>query len=169
VGNYAGYFNGGSDWISVPGAGVLRINGALTLNSWAKYNQFKDYGYIILKTTGGGNIGVNYRMMSQVDRINGLVADGVSSNVVVMLHSVIGIELNSWTMITFVADGSNLKIYSNGQLKGAGTQTLTPAGSSDNMSISASSNGIDGYVDEVQVYNRALSAAEILAIYNATK
>jgi hypothetical protein len=83
--------------------------------------------------------------------------------------------INTWQMWTGVYDGSNLYIYVNGQSAG------TPVATTGNISSSAADfqiakNGYTGDVpwflgsiDDVRVYNRALSASEVQALYNATK
>jgi len=169
VGSYAGQFNGINDYVSCNGDNVLKIEGNLTISVWAYFNQFKDYGYIVLKTTGGGNIGVNYRMMSGATNINGLIANGSASNVLSSAQTANGISVGNWVFLTFAADGDNLKFYVDGKLKFSAVQNITPVGSSHTMNISNSTNGIDGNLDDVRIYNRALSAAEVSALYNATK
>ncbi len=169
VGSYAGQFNGINDYVSCNGDNVLKIEGNLTISVWAYFNQFKDYGYIVLKTTGGGNIGVNYRMMSGATNINGLIANGSASNVLSSTQAANGISVGNWVFLTFTADGGNLKFYVDGKFKFSAVQNITPVGSSHTMNISNSTNGIDGNLDDVRIYNRALSAAEVSALYNATK
>ncbi|MCH8330166.1 MAG: T9SS type A sorting domain-containing protein [Bacteroidetes bacterium] len=80
---------------------------------------------------------------------------------------------NSWHFIVGTLDGITLKIYIDGSLEGSLPYTGTPAGNTRDVNIGASWGGglftrfFDGLIDEVTLYDRALSDAEILAIYNA--
>src|SRR5206468_1484793 len=76
-----------------------------------------------------------------------------------------------WQHVAAVYDGSNYLIYVNGVV-----QSGSPFLDQDNEAAGpgskiGSDNQIeepfDGLIDEVEIFNRALSAAEILAIYNA--
>ena len=98
-----------------------------------------------------------------------LFGNGATTNLVLAYYSSLGVVSGEWIMLTTTLDGNNLKIYGNDQLSSSATRTISPVGSSHNMTISASTNGVDGFIDEARIYNRALSAAEISALYNATK
>ncbi len=71
-------------------------------------------------------------------------------------------------------DGNKIKTYLNGELKGSGTSKSGNMGNTANLlgigkRPYSGSQYYDGFIDDVRIYNRALSAAEIAAIYNATK
>ena len=85
---------------------------------------------------------------------------------------------NQWVHITTVCDYTNktLKFYRNGIQFGA-TQNLTGTPVFPSIgraryvgAYTTNANRItDGYLDEVKIYNRELSASEIASIYNQTK
>jgi hypothetical protein len=67
---------------------------------------------------------------------------------------------------------AGIKIYINGELKGTNSFTGSAPTYTSCEIIGASSyvgSFIDGLIDEVRIYNRALSDAEIKALYDATK
>ncbi|OGY97128.1 MAG: hypothetical protein A2122_02900 [Candidatus Liptonbacteria bacterium GWB1_49_6] len=70
-------------------------------------------------------------------------------------------------------DGDNLKVYINGAL--AATNNLygimpSPSDSTYRIGKRAdNTNPFKGKIDELRVYNRALSAGEIWALYDSTK
>ena len=77
------------------------------------------------------------------------------------------VPINEWSHIVGTWDGSKQKIFLNGAL--VGTKTNTPSGKIDNLeggdiSISALPN-----TDDVRIYNRALSAEEVKALYDLEK
>ena len=80
-------------------------------------------------------------------------------------------DLGQWTHFAAVYDGVDIRIYKNGILIG------TPAPKTDTIDSSSRSVFIghregeerffDGLIDEVKIYDRALSATEILDIMTA--
>jgi hypothetical protein len=64
-------------------------------------------------------------------------------------------------------------IYLNGVLSGTADQTSgTPVAGTTNVQIGNNSslvNTFDGYIDDVRIYNRVLTVAEINRIYNLGK
>ena len=79
--------------------------------------------------------------------------------------------LGQWTHIALTYDGATIKVYANGALVGSGTPTTTGNidGDPSPFNIGGRDDGLDfnGLIDEVEVFNRTLSQAEITAIYNA--
>ena len=90
-------------------------------------------------------------------------------------NAVVSATAGVWYMLTSVADGTTARGYFNGV--NTGTTFTYTAGTSYNPSgylIGALHNGgfeggLDGKVSIVKIYNRALTAAEILQNYNAHK
>jgi hypothetical protein len=89
------------------------------------------------------------------------------------------LQQNVWYNFTCTADGTNTKIYVNGNLDNTASQGSGQISSSPGLSVgSYLSNGIpptpgnffhNGKISNFLVYNRALSASEILQNYNAQK
>lgn len=76
-----------------------------------------------------------------------------------------------WYHTAFSYDGATSKIYLNGILENSKNETLSTANTAltiGKKGYSANSN-MNGFISHVQLYNRALSAAEIRDLYNATK
>ncbi len=87
-------------------------------------------------------------------------------------------SLNTWVHLVATAhrNGDNsltLNTYVNGQFAGTsttGVKNTTAAGASYHLKLASNlSLAYQGFIDDVRIYNRALSAAEIAALYNATK
>lgn len=80
---------------------------------------------------------------------------------------------NEWTHITLVRNLTNMRLYwyKNGVQSNSTPATYSPAtASSLNALIGKGyTNIFAGIIDEVRIYNRALSATEVLSIYNAQK
>jgi uncharacterized membrane protein len=77
---------------------------------------------------------------------------------------------NSWQYLVWTYDGITNKLYVNGNMRGTSTYTANTQ-SSTTLRIGRAINGaiqyFNGIIDEVKIYNGALSAEEILANYQA--
>ena len=69
-----------------------------------------------------------------------------------------------------MASGTELKLYLNGALDGSANQTIAPAASAYPLRFGGISptDVLHGLLDEISLYNRALGANEIAAIYAAS-
>jgi GH25 family lysozyme M1 (1,4-beta-N-acetylmuramidase) len=77
----------------------------------------------------------------------------------------------AWTHLAFVASGTQMQLYANGALMGTITTNCPcPRGYIGAGYVNSNGHIVDylkGGLDEVQVFNRALSSTEINTIYNA--
>jgi hypothetical protein len=81
-------------------------------------------------------------------------------------------NFNQWNQVVCVADGINFKQYINGVYKGQTTGTCV-----SNINFNTARLGqvdgdraseyLDGYIANVKIYNRDLSASEVIQNYNA--
>ncbi len=85
--------------------------------------------------------------------------------------SVTGLSLDTWHHLAATYDGSAVKIYIDGALDISFPLTITPDTNTQPLRFGAgrdSSNFFfQGLIDEVEIFNRALSAAEVRAIFEA--
>jgi hypothetical protein len=85
------------------------------------------------------------------------------------------LSINTWYHVVGVRDGGTLKIYVNGVLKGtnspAGFATRSISSTSQPLYIGKIGAGSNANQDagRAQIYNRALTDAEILSLYNSQK
>jgi len=84
-------------------------------------------------------------------------------------------ELNTWVHFAGVIKagaGGYIKVYKNGVEITPQTNVSTAISHLTTFDIgrayTAAGRYFDGLIDEVRIYNRALSAAEVQALYNAT-
>jgi hypothetical protein len=80
------------------------------------------------------------------------------------------LAVNTWTHLAVTYDGAAVRLYRNGVLKASAAVTGGPAVTAGTLQLGASQYGehFKGKIDEARVYNRALSAAEVTALFNAT-
>jgi prepilin-type N-terminal cleavage/methylation domain-containing protein len=81
--------------------------------------------------------------------------------------------IGKWGHYVFTYDGTTLKSYVNGVLDNQTTYIGQLTSNTNPVTIGkgaeTAASFFNGLIDEVRIYNRALSDAEIQALYNATK
>ena len=84
------------------------------------------------------------------------------------------LSTNRWYNIIGTYDGANIKIYVNGVLNSTGAASGNIKASSNSLAIGRDSSNPDdtfrhwkGVIDEVAIYNKALSDWEVLQLYNS--
>jgi len=79
------------------------------------------------------------------------------------------VPLNAFSLVAGTFDGAQLTVYLNGAVDGSFPVTTNLIANTLPLRIGADSNGtntFNGLVDEVMVFNRALSVMEVQTIYN---
>jgi hypothetical protein len=171
LGQYALDFDGSNDRVDVGNPALLQLTGPMTLTAWAYPESLSDNGRIITKGGASGSRGWSLNVENTGSAWAFQIA---SSSTTLASLQVSGVPLNTWTHVAGVYDpndagGPSMKLYTNGLL----AKTLTagvPAAqfnSGVNVSIGARADGTtrwNGRIDEVRLYARALSGAEIAAL-----
>ena len=85
-------------------------------------------------------------------------------------------ELGKWANITFTFDGSSFKLYYNGALVKETTTTLALnklGNSGISVGVNRQANGFwypaNADIDDIAIWNKALTAVEILKIYQGKR
>ena len=143
----------------------------LTSVAWVKLDSYPSQNSTIGFSPDSGTTG--FRLYSVSATSLGVWTRNGTGGGVTAIATTNGIPLNEWVQVTFVLNGTNGKIYKNGVEVLTGTFTQTPnALSSSPVWLSRYSGGgyvLDGKTASALLYNRALTAAEVLQNYNAKK
>jgi type II secretory pathway pseudopilin PulG len=157
-------FNGSNNYLTTINSNNLNFSGSFSISAWVKPSlkknqrvvyKWNNKGYWLTLNELGTIGGVEYG--ATVKQINGntILAD------------------NEWANIAFIRNANNndLKLYVNG------TEDATPITSdggdlsnTDNLFVGIdkfNANAFNGLIDDVRVYNRALSAAEVKQLYSS--
>jgi len=171
VGNYAGYFNGGSDYINAGSDSLLRSD-AFTVSVWAKYISGNNFPIL----TWNSAYPALYVNFNKPGDNKPLIYLGASNFKYFSNTNPISVSDGSWHNVVFtnpgagISDITNSLMYVDGILQAS--VTVNQAGgqaAKSQLYIGRSNNFSCSYLDDLRIFNRVLSAAEVLAIYNATK
>jgi len=156
----------GSDYVSIPDAlSIDALTNAMTVEAWIKVTQFssQDWISIICK----GDTSWQLRRYSTSSTLS-FWTDGLSNP---ELEGNRNINDGQWHHVAGVYDGTNKYIYVDGTLDVSEPATGTIAVNTQPLLLGDNAGALqrnfDGLVDEVSIYNRALSAQEIQTIYVA--
>lgn len=163
TGDNALNFNGASS-IRILSPGNRNFSNAHTMTAWINATAISTSTYNILSFYPNAYMALNGNSYFQSDIINGVQQNSYGTT---------NISANNWYFIAGTFDGNNLKVYLNGNLENSlsspGAENIVSRFCISGFGSTCSYNYINGSIDDVRLYNRALSAAEISAIYNATK
>ncbi|NRA94328.1 MAG: T9SS type A sorting domain-containing protein [Psychroserpens sp.] len=172
-------FDGIDDVIVVPGSAELDITGDVTVELWAKQTGFTNPSQQLISKGAGfipNDESTAFAMRFEGATIQCIFEDATGGNVVLIGPS---FEDFQWHHYVYVRQGNQHQLYADGF--DFGWESFTnPPGSTIGLPLTIgaqfnnpSGMGSDydyffsGEIDEVTVYNRALSSSEILDLFNA--
>jgi len=158
----------GTQYLSISDSPSLDINGTgLTLEAWVYPRTLTNYMAIVGKEASsnaepywvyqleGGSSGITFRLSTNG---NSRTWTDVSP-----------LSTNRWYHVVGTYDGTAMRMYINGELNKSVAKSGNVTTSTGKFSIgrfqNANTDNFNGIVDGVRVYNRALSAEQIQALY----
>ena len=161
-------FNGTSDYVDVGSNAIIKPVSAITVSAWVKFNSLtadiraiSDWHQSVIEDRW-----IFYEISATEIYWYVCNANGVGIGYVSYTPA-----LNTWLHLVGVYNGSVVTLYVNGVSVG------TPASLSGNMNAGSAVNTVrigkqaetgwcfNGLIDDVRIYNRALSASEVQQLY----
>ena len=168
------HLDGSDDYVNVPDSSTLEGMDGLTVAAWVKLDTLpssenhyipvgKEEAYrFIVGSAGGGHLVV-------ATTNNGWYTSGTTAG-----FGDVTLATGTWYYLVGVYDGSYVRMYIDGQFKASGPQAISGAIVNNSYALRFGHNFAignveftDGLVDEVRVYDRALSAADIQDLYDS--
>ncbi len=153
-------FDGTNDRVDVPDAASLDLTTGMTLEAWVKPTSNVGWRTVIMKERGTDLLYALYSSNGAKPRTeNFTTAENTAAGTTAL-------PLNAWSHLASTYDGTNLRFYLNGALiatkatSGAMPNTANPLRIGGNA---VWGEYFAGLIDEVRVYNRALTEAELKA------
>jgi hypothetical protein len=160
-------FEGDNDIVTVPDDSSLHLGTGMTLEAWVKPTATTNWRSVIFKEAAGG---IAY----------GLYSNGENDDVPSVHTGIQGdtsasgtepVDPNAWTHLSATYDGNLLRMYVDGVLVGSkatsGEDLSAGAGPLTFGANNVWGERFRGLIDEVRVYNRALTREEIAADMDA--
>ena len=169
-------FDGTDDYVDCGNNTSLDITGSTSILAWVKFNSVSGYQTILAKRGGASDSISNYALRTNTNKLEFYYKSGSTWHIYATSNA--NLSTGNWyhIAVTFTyGTGSSIKCYRNGvPLTGSWTSGNgnAPAITNTNpLTIGALTNDerINGIIDDVRIYNRALTATEVMAIYLAGK
>ena len=175
VANSAYQFSNSFDLINIPNSSSLQVTNQFTISIWANPNlggfgQGPSY-LSLLQKWGGTGTGASYMVALNPSGIPIMVTN--DGNVNSSLTGLNPISLNNWTLITYSFENGLAKLFINGIYVTSANNLVIPAIQSSSIEIARNLNQFANYdgdafagiLDDIGIWNRALTASEIQQLY----
>jgi hypothetical protein len=169
-------FDGSNDWVTVADTtgSPLDLTTGMTLEAWVKPETLNGWDTALLKERGTGLLSYGLYahdgapLSGGVASPAGYIRVGSADQGV---RTTSPIAVGEWSHIAVTYDGATMRLYVNGALVASRAQSGVLAVGNGALRIGGNNSFAGeffrGLIDEVRIYNRALSAAEITSDMNS--
>lgn len=163
-------FDGLDDYIDVGNNASLNITNAITISAWIKGVVNSQFYGIISKDKYTVPASRSYSfVISDTNKLRLFLGSDASSTI----NSINNVPNNAWTHVVGTFDGTTEKLYINGAFDNS-ISSIPITLSSVSVIIGAINPATPAYffngsIDEVRIYNRALSQGEISNYFGKTR
>lgn len=165
-------FDGENDYIEVGDDSSLDIDNEITISAWIKTTNDGNYKKIITKMDSSNNNGY-WLQVNNDGRMHGLIKNGGTS--LISLFSTETVYDDSWHHVVFTYDSSdgNAYMYIDGSEDGSDSSG-TDIGTNNvplylSGHVEKAEHYFNGTIDEVMIFDRALSSTEIDILYENSR
>ena len=159
-------FDGVNDYIRIPASADFDFSGDFSISYWFNTTSTVGFQIATFSNPTGSGAGTGFVVYNPGDRAD--VYAPFSANWVPVFASGFFND-NQWHYLNLQRSGATVQYYIDAVLRD--TKTLSGDVTSNSDLLIGFVDGLDifyaGLIDEVSIYNRALSASEIQAIFNA--
>jgi Concanavalin A-like lectin/glucanases superfamily/Galactose oxidase-like, Early set domain/Bacterial Ig domain/Glucodextranase, domain B/Kelch motif len=163
--------DGANDFVNLGNPNSLQLTSSMTISAWINSSSFPvDDGAVVSKRS---NTEVGFQLDTTVDRGPRTIGFKLtsSSGALMARYGATALQLNQWYHVAGVYNASTqtIDVYLNGQLNNGtllGSVTTSQQNSNSNVNIGQRTGfpgtfNFSGKIDDVRIYNRALTQAEI--------
>jgi chitodextrinase len=156
-------FNGTSALVTINNATTLQLSTAMTLEAWVNPSTVSSAWRDVIFKANDNYFLEGTSTTSSRPAIGGTFASS-------SLYGTTALAVNTWTHLAATYDGTTMRLYVNGTQVSSQAQTGAIASSTNPLQIGGDSlygQFFQGTIDEVRIYNVALTAAQIQTDMNA--
>ncbi|MEA3462970.1 MAG: LamG-like jellyroll fold domain-containing protein, partial [Bacteroidota bacterium] len=161
----------GKSWIEVSDSDTLDLSNALTFSVWLYKQDAGTGGWAVVLSKGDTSALDSkspYALLHSYDGKYPLICL-VKNNYREMIGSTAKTDFGVWYLLTVTWDGADIKYYINGELKDTKGWIGTLPNSDSKLIIGSDPPGsteyFKGVMDDLRIYDHALSGGEIKALY----
>ncbi len=169
--NHAFEFNGAS-YVQVAETNTLDFTNTMTVEAWVNLRTFAGANSreIVSKFGASGPFNCWTLSIDPSTKTAYFVVNASDNSTHIQINSASTISTNEWTHLAGVVDGSSVKLYVNGLLSNSASWTHGIHVASSPITIgctmqSSPTSYFNGQIDELSLYNTALSDCDIQSIY----
>ncbi len=156
------WFPGVNNWVTIADANDLDLTAGMTLEAWVRPFSISGWNTVLMKEGTGQTFGYSLYANDGTP-----VRPAVTVQIANVDRSATGtaaLPVNTWSHLAATYDGTTLRLYRDGVQIGSRAQTGNIRTTTGALRIGGNAlwgEYFQGVMDDVRIYNRALSAAEI--------
>jgi Ca2+-binding RTX toxin-like protein len=154
------HFDGIDDLITIPAAADLNLGRTFTLEAWVKPDSLIPYDTVLSKEAYDSK---TYSLIPEGNHVAPKAEVAKTETSMNTINATSQLPLNTWSHLALTFSGEHLRLYVNGTQVASVPQTTiyTADGPTQVGGNLIDEEHFNGYVDEVRIYNRLLTAPEI--------
>jgi hypothetical protein len=163
AGQYAPSYDGTNDYVNGAAATNYSFDDGFSIAGWINLDAYLDGAAMLQCGATTNACELAFSGTGQV-KVSGRSSGGMQT-----YTSTTTVPRGKWKHVVGTYDGSTFKVYVDGQLDSTSSNAFTVTAGSGNLTLAASLEGTDQYLDgrlhDVRLYNRALVAEEVADLY----
>jgi hypothetical protein len=169
AGKYGSAVNldGVDDHVRAADSASLDLAGTGTVEAWVKVDTLSRWHSVVAKGDANSDPSHDYAVeLDNANRWRCILGNGVSA---IVVQSAATAAAGQFYHVACVWNGATVQLFVNGVLSVSAAQSLTPAVNASPLYLGqfgGNADRLDGVVDEVRIYKRALSQAEVQSDMN---
>ena len=172
-------FNGTNDYVTGFGNtstfSFIQNTGIFTLNIWVRITDLTAGRYFLGNNDGTTALkGFSLGYDTTNSRLALILTNGVGGVATLTMRRNFFVTDTNWMLVTYAGNGTNCSLYKNGIFQATSVDygVLSTGDSTRELGVGRPNNltgTFIGNISTLQIYNRPISAQEVLQNYNATK
>lgn len=161
--SYSAYFDNTNDYISIPTVSELNSPSAWSLSCWFRYQGTPSTSSHVIASAGSSSTNRFYIELTSTSSIR-FGNDSTFDNI-----SISTVSDTTWYHLAVVHDGTSVEVYLDGNSQGTATVVSPNSGWGTSLRIGqyfAGGYAWDGYLDEVAIFDSAITSNDVTNIYS---